>query len=170
MSVKFNKMKTLKKYLLLIICPVIMAGCWEQQPGAPLVTQIGGIWKWTKTMDKHYNVLESSSSVKSAYIEVRILPYGSEFSEVLEFYVDGVKVDSLFMPAADNYNSSIQKDNQVIVNYLDKDKNPVAARFKFFFPRNKSSSSRMELTIQRNTLNYDPEMDSLIKEYVPVIM
>ncbi|SDF39572.1 hypothetical protein SAMN04487996_110192 [Dyadobacter soli] len=162
-------MKSLTRYFFLRTIPLIMVGCWDQRPSAPLVTQIGGTWKWTKTMDRRYNVLESSSSAKSGHIDVKILPYGSEFCEVLDFYVDSIKVDSLFMPATDNYNSSIQKDNQVVVNYLDKNRNPVAARFKFFFPRNKSSASRMELTIQKNTLNYNPEMDSLIKEYVPVI-
>lgn len=167
-------MKSLLKYLILVFASFLMTNCWDQHSNEPLTLQIGGTWHWTKTMDSKYNVIESSSLASSAHINVKSLgelPYGSEFFEILEFYVDSIKVDSLFMPSTDNYNSSSEKGNQVIVHYLDGNRKPVTARFKFFFPRNKSAASRMELTIQRNTKVFNPDADTLvIMEYFRDIM
>ncbi|MGX5856384.1 hypothetical protein ACWKW6_22215 [Dyadobacter jiangsuensis] len=167
-------MKNLLMYLALIFTSLLMLNCWDQHSNEPLTLEIGGIWHWTKTMDRYYDLLESSSPTKTAHINVKSLaelPYGSEFFEILEFYVDSVKVDSLFMPSTDNYNSSSEKGNQVIVHYLDGNRKPVTARFKFFFPRKKSAASRMELTIQRNTKVFNPDADTLlIREYFRDVM
>ena len=167
-------MKNIFRCLLATLFSVMMLSCWDQHSNEPLTLEIGGIWHWTKTMDRNYNIIESSSPNKSAHIKVRSLPelaYGSEFHEILDFYVDSTRVDSLFMPSTDNYNSSSEKGNQVIVHYLDGNRKPVTARFKFFFPRNKSAASRMELTIQRNTKVFNPNADTLlITEYFRDIM
>ena len=166
-------MEHIFKSLLVFFFSCLMVSCWDQHSNEPLTLQIGGIWLWTKTMDSNHNVIESPSS-KSAHIKVRSLSdirYGSEFYEILDFYIDSIRVDSLFMPSTDNYRSSEEKGNQVIVHYLDGNKNPVVARFKFFFPRNKSSANRMELTIQKNTSVFNPDADTLlIAEYFRKIM
>lgn len=123
-------------------------------------------------MDENYKVIEHASAGNDAYFENISLPYGSGFSVALMFYENGIKVDSLYMPDTDNYNSSIQhkKTNELFVNYVDAQKNPVVARFKFFFPRNKCCPSKIELNIQKNTSQYKPEADTVIAQYIREVM
>ncbi|WP_439584148.1 hypothetical protein [Dyadobacter bucti] len=123
-------------------------------------------------MDENYKVIEHTSPGNEAYFERIGLPYGSGFSVVLMFYENGSKVDSLYMPDTDNYNSSVQhtKTNELFVNYVDAQKNPVVARFKFFFPKNKMSPSKIELNIQKNTSQYKPDADTVIMQYIRELM
>ncbi|MCE6989232.1 hypothetical protein [Dyadobacter sp. CY323] len=138
-------------------------------PG-PLSLNVGGRWQWTKTFNKDYKLLESAIPARSKYLEVKIMPYGSEFFQELGFFENDVKVDSLFVLENDKYMSSTtnEKSNELFANYVDENKNPTVIRFKFFIPYKKSKASRMEINIQRNTLKYDASVDTLIMEYIKV--
>lgn len=162
----------LKNVVIGIFFFIATTSCWDQNSNDPLATHIIGKWRWTKTMDENYKVIEHTSTGNEAYFENISLPYGSGFSVALMFYENDIKVDSLYMPDTDNYNSSVQhkKTNELFVNYVDAKKNPVVARFKFFFPRNKCCPSKIELNIQKNTSEYKPEADTVIVQYIREIM
>lgn len=164
--------RLLKNVVINIVFLTATTSCWDQNSNDPLATHIIGTWRWTKTMDENYKVIEHASAGNDAYFENISLPYGSGFSVALMFYENGIKVDSLYMPDTDNYNSSIQhkKTNELFVNYVDAQKNPVVARFKFFFPRNKCCPSKIELNIQKNTSQYKPEADTVIAQYIREVM
>jgi len=164
--------RLLKDVVICIFFFITTTSCWDLNSKDPLSTYIIGTWRWTKTMDENYKVIEHTSAGNEAYFERIGLPYGSGFSVVLMFYENGIKVDSLYMPDTDNYNSSVQhtKTNELFVNYVDAQKNPVVARFKFFFPKNKMSPSKIELNIQKNTSQYKPEADTVIAQYIREVM
>lgn len=147
---------------------ILATSCWDTRSNEPLVTNIKGRWRWTKTFDQDYRQLDAATSDRSAHLQVRYMPSGSEFFDVVEFYEDNVKVDSLFMLNTDKYGSSIthEKDNEIFVNYVDGQKKPAVVRFKFFFNGKKSSATRMEINVQKNTSNYRPEADTVIVEYL----
>jgi len=161
----------LKNVVICIFFFIATTSCWDQNSNDPLATHIIGKWRWTKNMDENYKVIEHASAGNEAYFENISLPYGSGFSVALMFYENGIKVDSLYMPDTDNYRSTIQRGtHEILVNYVDAQKNPVVARFKFFFPKNKMSPSKMELNIQKNTSQYKPEADTVIAQYIREVM
>ena len=146
----------------------LLSGCWYMSSPDPLSTNLDGSWQWTKTFDHHYKLIETASAGNSKILKFKHRNYGSGFFQELEFYENDIKVDSLFVPDTDNYSSSTTKNDQLYAHYIDGNKNPVVARFRFSIPKKKVSANRIEVNIQRNTTVYDAAADTVIVEYVRI--
>ena len=155
-----------KLFLCLLALGLLLGlqGCWPRPYPGPLILNLKNSWELVKTIQTKTGKEVVPTGTQTLIIEQN---EDERFMEILKFYRDSVPYDSLFMPSADNYRSSMsgREKNETIVKYIDGNGEPAIVRFLFFFQRGRARASSMQVNIQKNTSVYNPAADTLVMEY-----